>query len=92
MDRAAADKDEQFDRKFGKDTRDNWAGILTDHIHSSAGGFRAEARRLARSQPEFKACLTDVDLLVKQIQRDSRKLKRILLEHGLIPVFSSRRT
>ena len=88
MERTRADDDEEFDRKVSKDIDDNWAGILSDRILTDAGELHTEVRRIVDRQPEIKACLTAVEPLVKRIHQDSMVLRKTLIRHGLLPVFS----
>lgn len=83
--------DDELDRQLSKDVEDNWAGILVDRIIELAGVVHAEIRHMAQRQPEARGHSTDLEPLIEGVKRDGRELKRILIEHGLIPVLSRRR-
>ena len=83
--------DDEFDRRLSEDVKDNWAGILVDRIIESVEVLQSEFRRMAQKQPEIRARSTNVEPLVKRILQDSRDLKEILVEHGLIPVLRRRK-
>lgn len=83
--------DDAFDRQLSKDVEDNWAGILADEIIKSADALHVAVRRMAQRRPESKARSTDVGPLIERVKRDGRELKRVLIEHGLIPVLRRRR-